>query len=72
MKKLYALLPLIGLLAIVTVPVSGQGSLGSISGTVTDEQGAVIPNAKIVVTNRDTGGTRELARVPCHDCGDRR
>ena len=60
MKKLYALLPLIGLLAIVTVPVSGQGLAGSISGTVTDEQGAVIPNAKIVVTNRDTGGTREL------------
>ena len=60
MKRLLALLSLTGLLAMVAVPVWGQGSLGSISGTVTDEQGAVIPNAKIVVTNRETGFTREL------------
>jgi hypothetical protein len=60
MKKLHVLLSLIGLLAILSVPLCGQGAAGSISGTVTDEQGAVIPNAKIVVTNRDTGFTREL------------
>jgi hypothetical protein len=34
-------------------------SSGSVSGTVTDIQGAVIPNAKIVITNKETGVPRE-------------
>ncbi len=36
-------------------------SSGSISGTVTDAQGAVIPNAKIVITNKETGVPRETS-----------
>jgi hypothetical protein len=60
MRKLQVLC-WIALVAIVACPFWAQGPTGSISGTVTDEQGAVIPNAKIVVTNRDTGFTRELA-----------
>src|ERR1022692_1120893 len=43
--------------------VAGLGaqaaSSGSISGTVTDIQGAVIPNAKIVITNKDAGVPHE-------------
>jgi hypothetical protein len=45
--------------------VAGLGaqaaSSGSISGTVTDAQGAVIPNAKIVITNKETGVPRETS-----------
>lgn len=33
----------------------GQGNLGSITGTVTDPQGGVTPNATIDVRNVDTG-----------------
>jgi hypothetical protein len=43
--------------------VAGLGaqaaSSGSISGTVTDVSGAVIPNAKIVITNKETGVPHE-------------
>jgi Carboxypeptidase regulatory-like domain len=35
---------------------SGQSILGSISGTVTDQSGAVVPNATVVVTSLDRGG----------------
>src|SRR5579871_744683 len=60
MRKVLAILSLCGLMAILTCPAMGQGVTGSISGVVTDEQGAVIPNAKITVTNRDTSFAREL------------
>ena len=32
---------------------------GSIAGTVTDKTGAVVPNATVKITNRDTNSTRE-------------
>jgi len=48
------------LLVSVSVLCLGQAPTGSIAGTVTDESGAVIPNAKITVNNRDTGASREL------------
>src|SRR6266478_650804 len=59
MRKLKVLLSIVGLLALTTT-LWGQGAAGSISGTVTDESGAVIPAAKIVVTNRESGAAREL------------
>lgn len=34
---------------------------GSIEGVITDATGAVIPNAKVTITNRDTG--RTIAQV---------
>jgi hypothetical protein len=37
------------------IPGVAQNSHGSISGTVTDPSGAVIPNAQITVTDTDTG-----------------
>jgi hypothetical protein len=40
--------------------VSAQTPTGIISGTVTDESGAVIANAAITVTNKTTGAARNV------------
>src|SRR5437763_15169010 len=37
-----------------------QAPTGTISGTITDESGAVIPNASITITEKDTGAVRTL------------
>lgn len=61
--KLRYLLLLVVMLTTVTrmtLPVSAQQSpTGSIKGTVTDEQGAVIVNANVSVTNKGTGEVRK-------------
>ncbi len=50
LKILLAFLVCAGMLAVPTLSF-GQAVYGSISGTVTDTQGAVVPNAKITVTD---------------------
>ncbi|MEO6120384.1 MAG: carboxypeptidase-like regulatory domain-containing protein, partial [Terriglobales bacterium] len=65
---------LFGLLAILSVPMFGQSTLGRISGVVTDPSGAVVPNAKVTATNEETkqtlltttsgSGSFSLAQVP--------
>lgn len=39
--------------------MSGQTDRGSISGTISDQSGAVVPNAKVTVTGTETGEQRE-------------
>src|SRR5262249_2642135 len=46
------------LLAAMTISAQAQSFTGSISGTVTDPMGAVVPNVTITLTASDTGQTR--------------
>ncbi|MBA3786888.1 MAG: carboxypeptidase regulatory-like domain-containing protein, partial [Acidobacteria bacterium] len=43
-----------------TIPVYGQSDRGSIRGTVTDPEGGLVPNAKVIITNVETNETREI------------
>jgi hypothetical protein len=58
---LRAFFGLLTLLALLAGPaVFAQAPTGIISGTVADESGALIPNASIVITNKDTGAVRTV------------
>lgn len=54
-------LALVALFGIGIQPGFGQGGRASIAGTVTEQTGAVVPDAKIVVTDVVTGQTREVS-----------
>jgi hypothetical protein len=57
-KKFYALV--LAVLAMVCASSGfAQTDRGSINGTVKDPSGAVVPNAKVTVTNLDSGEVRE-------------
>jgi hypothetical protein len=47
------------LMARMTLPVLAQNPVGAIRGVVTDQQGAVIQNANVTVTNKATGDVRK-------------
>src|SRR5207245_7219618 len=51
-RKLVALA--VGALLYAALPVTGQERFGEIGGAITDPSGAVVPNAKVTLTNRDT------------------
>src|SRR5713226_9216216 len=57
-KLLLLTVTLVTLAARTTLPVMAQNPTGSIRGTVTDQQGAVIQNATVTVTNKATLDTR--------------
>src|SRR5258708_4223934 len=42
------------LLTFCDLSIQGQTSFGRISGTITDQTGAVVPHAKITITNNAT------------------
>jgi len=46
--------PALILLACSVTTANAQSTFGSITGTVTDQSGAVVPAARITVTNQDT------------------
>jgi hypothetical protein len=46
---------LLFLCALCALPIHAQVDQGTITGTVTDPTGAVVPNAQITLTNTDTG-----------------
>ncbi|HKV40468.1 MAG TPA: TonB-dependent receptor [Blastocatellia bacterium] len=46
--------------ALVALTAFAQNPTGSIRGTVTDEQGAVVPKAVVTITNKATGDVRIL------------
>ncbi len=57
-NSLRAVLVLFCLVSLASIGLA-QAPVGSISGTVNDPSGGMIPNAKVIVTNKDTGLTRE-------------
>src|SRR5258708_13603164 len=62
MSKLRSKLMLASLAAVFAV--YAQAPTGIISGTVTDESGAVIPNATITIKNKATGFARTVTTSP--------
>ncbi len=55
----------LGILALLTLPASAIAqTTATISGTVSDQSEAVIPGARITVTNLDTGQSRTLQTNP--------
>ena len=54
-------LRLAGLFLICTLAAFAQGDRGTITGTVTDPTGAVVPNAGIQVTNSETSAVYKVA-----------
>src|SRR5215467_8037554 len=57
-RKTVMLLPLTLALAWAS-PAFGQSDRGAITGTVKDQHGGVVPDAKVTATNIDTGETRK-------------
>jgi Carboxypeptidase regulatory-like domain len=60
MKALKTVMFLLLTLALAwAFPAFGQSDRGSITGTVKDQNGGVVPNAKVTATNIDTGEVRK-------------
>lgn len=53
-------LAVLGILIVISVPGFSQTVNGSLTGTVLDQSGAVIPNADVVVKSIDQGTVREF------------
>ncbi|MBI5086220.1 MAG: TonB-dependent receptor [Acidobacteria bacterium] len=53
------ILCLVALFAVSTMTMNAQVLYGSIIGTVEDPTGAIVPKAKVILTNKATGAARE-------------
>ncbi len=45
-------------LVVLAIPMYSQAPTGTITGTVTDASGEVLPRAKVTISNKETGATR--------------
>lgn len=61
MLKRHAVLLVSLMLFLAPVIAFGQGALGTITGTVSDTSGAVIPDATVTITQVDTGVVRTIS-----------
>jgi hypothetical protein len=59
-RFLLSLLVVTALLAVWRIPAVAQVLYGSVVGAVQDPSGAVVPNAKVSLTNKATGVSREV------------
>jgi len=59
-KCLLLVITVLTLAARMSLPVMAQNPTGSIRGTVTDQQSAVIQNATVTLTNKATGDNRSI------------
>lgn len=59
-QQLCSLLAALVLLAVSGTVAWSQAPTGTISGIVSDESGAIIPNAAVTITNKATGAIRNL------------
>jgi hypothetical protein len=59
-RVLYLMVLLIFPLVLVPCAMLGQATTGTIEGTITDIQGAAIPNCTVTITNTGTGISRKL------------
>ncbi|HYI95616.1 MAG TPA: carboxypeptidase regulatory-like domain-containing protein [Bryobacteraceae bacterium] len=55
------------LLTFFSIPAAAQSDRGTLTGTVKDGSGAVVPGAKVTLTNTETGVS---FNVPTNDAGD--
>ncbi len=65
MKRVMQLRPLLGVVLMAAAcftsrPVYAQAPVGTISGVVADESGAVVPNASVKIRNKATDAQRDL------------
>ena len=61
MRSGFAFTTAVVLFALFNAPAAAQSTFGSITGTVTDQTGARIADARITVTNQDTGVSRKTS-----------
>ncbi len=59
MKSFPRMISLLSFVLLISVPAFAQLSTGSMSGTVTDATGAVVPGAKVNARQGSTGRTLE-------------
>ena len=57
-NKLIRAVSLTGVVFMLAISMMAQSNTGSITGVVTDPNGAVVPNATVTVTNQGTNETR--------------
>lgn len=60
MLVLHKLVPAVFSILLCAGFVFGQATSGTISGTITDEHGAVVPGAEVFIKNSDTGLERRV------------